>query len=147
MDELINFTIHFLKDKSDILKRLTDCDEFIEEDYEDIRRWKVEDVIVFFERLYDKPHIDILDNPWCSKYYYINRFNCTNCTYKERHGKCDCNDSFNTYGYILNTLVEKGRIGECDGICKLKEIAELLDRVKELSKVIIYRRKLKSILR
>jgi len=138
--ELINFTIHFLKEKNSILKRFIGLEEYTEKDYKDINSWDVKDIINFFERLIiEEEYTDIIICPWCSKYYSSN-ITCSECTYGKRHGECNSKNSNNTYGRISNSLI---LINNC---CS-SNLIDLVNSVKESYKLLSYRYKLSKILR
>jgi len=112
----------FMKLKNKILFRLTDRNIFNDFDYLEVGEWSEEtckDVI---------QHLDYKDDahicPWCIKL----QFDCSNCSYGDRRGKCDHPGS--RYKRIisdLNSRHELGKIKSVIIICRLVDSFKKFD--------------------
>lgn len=125
--DLVELIIWFCEEKDRILFELTKIHIFDKEDYESIKRWKIENLERIMEKLSIKSDHDCC--PWCI--IYLQKSSCQPCSYRKRHGNCgDWALSFNisTYSKITHKLAINGYLS---AISNLPEIIDLVEKFHE----------------
>jgi hypothetical protein len=95
--------IAVMKFKADLIKKFTDIDLLVEDDFKEIETWDEETcrkIIVRIRAAKERnDETDILICPWCLRFMDLEE-ECLDCNYKERHGWCLNKSETSTYQRI-----------------------------------------------
>lgn len=138
MTNVYDILLFFVKEQSKVLEEKTGIKDIEDEDIKEIYTWDVNIIDKFLRNLCDD-HIldDVTISPWCCKHIS----NCRMCSYGKRHGKCGHgHNESSTYGKILIAL-------EYNELNSLEEIQNIISSVQESYRNLLYKNKLKKMLK